>query len=63
MNEEYQQIDWDSVRIIQMPKYKWKCQICWQTWFHTEEGPNWFHRFMQRLCFGVKWTRLTEEEQ
>ena len=22
------------------------------------QEPNWFHRLMQRLCFGVRWRRV-----
>lgn len=24
---------------------------------YTSNPPNWFHRFMQRLLLGIKWTR------
>lgn len=25
--------------------------------FYTNKPPNWFHRFMQRIFFGFRWTR------
>lgn len=44
------------------PKYTWKCELHPSTYWHVQEGkqPNAFHRFMQRLCFGVKWTRVND---
>lgn len=44
------------------PKYAWKCELHPNTYWHVEEGkqPNAFHRFMQRLCFGVKWSRVDD---
>lgn len=46
--------------IFKQPVYAWKCQLIYGTYWHVEEGkqPNWFHRMMQRLCFGIKWERL-----
>lgn len=45
---------------IRDTKYTWKCELHPSTYFHVSEGkqPNAFHRFMQRLCFGVKWSRI-----
>jgi hypothetical protein len=47
---------------ILIPKYTWKCQLMEGTYWHVEEGkqPNVFHRFMQSLCFGFKWSRIDE---
>lgn len=47
---------------ILLPKYAWKCQLHSNTYWYVHEGkqPNAFHRFMQRLCFGVKWSRINE---
>lgn len=44
------------------PKYAWKCELHPNTYWQCEEGkqPNAFHRFMQRLCFGLKWTRIDD---
>lgn len=48
--------------ILQYPKMDWKCELHPNTHWHCEEGkqPNAFHRFMQRLCFGVKWTKVND---
>jgi hypothetical protein len=52
----------DGIYCINVPKMTWKCELHPMTFWHCEEGkqPNAFHRFMQRLCFGVKWTRIDE---
>jgi hypothetical protein len=46
--------------LLKTPNYVWKCQLVKNTWRMVEEGgePNWFHRKMQQLCFGIKWTRI-----
>lgn len=48
--------------IIAPPKMAWKCELHKNTFWHCEEGkqPNAFHRFMQRLCFGIKWSRVDD---
>jgi hypothetical protein len=48
-----------SVSGIKTPKYAWKCQLLPGTFWMVEEGkePNWFHRKMQELCFGIKWIK------
>ena len=45
---------------LKPPKYGWKCRLVHNTWWMVEEGrePNWFHRKMQELCFGVKWEKI-----
>jgi hypothetical protein len=47
---------------LSMPKYSWKCQLTHGTYWYVEEGkqPNAFHRFMQRLCFGIVWSKIDE---
>lgn len=37
----------------------WSCWLTESTVWTPPKGeePNTFHRFMQRLCFGVKWRR------
>lgn len=44
---------------IKQPKYTWKCQLIPGTYWMVEEGkqPNWFHRKMQELSFGIKWEK------
>lgn len=42
----------------------WECVVIsngqWSTTFRPVKGsePNWFHRKMQELCFGVKWRKV-----
>lgn len=45
---------------INTPKYTWRCQLHAGTYWYVEEHkvPNWFHRKMQQLCFGIKWEKL-----
>ena len=52
----------DEFRIFTGPKYTWKCELHPSTHWHVEEGkqPNAFHRFMQRICFGFKWSRIDD---
>lgn len=52
---------YEHMAILQ-PKMAWKCELHTNTFWHVEEDkqPNAFHRFMQRLCFGVKWTRVDD---
>lgn len=50
-------------RIIRAPDLRWKFVLCKQTnvsnmTFMVYDGPNWFHRLMQRLILGIIWTRL-----
>jgi hypothetical protein len=48
--------------IITPPKASWKCELHKGIFWNCEEGkqPNAFHRFMQRLFFGVKWSRVDD---
>lgn len=45
---------------IQKPKYTWKCELYPGTYWNVEDHrvPNWFHRKMQQLCFGIKWSKI-----
>ncbi len=40
----------------------WTMTFCENIQYTPEEGkePNWFHRKMQELCFGVKWKNRGE---
>ena len=49
------------------PPPDWECVLFgnpnvkgWSTVFRPPSGlePNWFHRKMQELCFGVKWKKV-----
>lgn len=42
---------------IEMPKYTWEAVIC-NYHYPVVTPPNRFHRFMQRLCFGIVWRKL-----
>lgn len=52
----------EEFKLLMGPKMSWKCELHPNTYWHCEEGkqPNAFHRFMQRLCFGVKWSRIDD---
>jgi len=52
--------EYNAAYTIKVPDYKWKCQLTKGTYYFVEEGkqPNAFHRFMQKLCFGVIWRRF-----
>lgn len=61
MNDyDYSMEPWNGEWKISLPTYAWKCELCKNTFWYVEEGkqPNAFHRFMQRLCFGIKWERI-----
>lgn len=47
---------------ITVPRPPWRCEIHGLT-FLCEEGkqPNAFHRFMLRLCFGIRWEYVGED--
>ena len=46
--------------VIKPPVYKWKCQLHPGTYWMVEDHrvPNWFHRKMQQLCFGIVWEKI-----
>lgn len=41
---------------------EWKCYLTGDMVLVPSKGnhPNWFHRQMQRLCFGFKWLKETK---
>jgi hypothetical protein len=41
------------------PEYKWTCDLFRDKTYvlYKNTAPNWFHRKMQELCFGVKWEK------
>jgi hypothetical protein len=45
---------------IKVPKYTWRCQLHPGTYWSVEDHrvPNRFHRWMQKLCFGVVWEKI-----
>ncbi len=45
--------------VIKQPKYTWRCQLHPGTYWMVEDHrvPNRFHRWMQKLCFGVVWEK------
>lgn len=52
----------EQYRFVQVPKYAWKVQMGGNyglTIMH-ETAPNWFHRKMQELILGFKWSRLEQ---
>lgn len=44
---------------LSMPKNSdWTAAFAGITYTPVEgKEPNWFHRFMQRLCFGIVWSK------
>jgi hypothetical protein len=50
----------EDLYTIRQTKYSWKCQLTPNAFWMVEEGnqPNWLHRKMQTLCFGIKWTKI-----
>lgn len=49
----------ETITSIKSPEYSdYKCEICGVTYIPLKgKEPNIFHRFMQELCFGVKWRK------
>lgn len=64
--EEEKTIDWSKLTYhgpvtgIKIPKYTWRCQLHPGTYWSVEDHrvPNRFHRWMQKLCFGVVWEKI-----
>lgn len=52
-------IDYECA-ILSVPHYTWQMKISPNTYFNVVEGsqPNRFHRFMQKLCFGIEWSKI-----
>ena len=48
--------------VISSPNYSWKCELAPNVFWNVEEGkqPNAFHRLMQELCFGFKWSKIDD---
>lgn len=46
--------------IFKPPTYTWRCQLHPGTYWNVEDHrvPNRFHRWMQKLCFGVVWEKI-----
>lgn len=56
----------DTFYFLNQPELsEWQCELVPHggATFHPCKGqvPNWFHRKMQELCFGVKWTKTREK--
>lgn len=51
------------IEIRQEPEYTWRCELTPKVHWYREEGeqPNAFHRMMQRIVFGFKWERISDE--
>lgn len=48
---------YEGMSILNLPKYTWQYRFGDLT-VHCTKAPNRFHRFMQRMCFGIQWTKL-----
>ena len=48
--------------VISSPNYSWKCELAPNVFWNVEEGkqPNAFHRWMQKICFGFKWSKIDD---
>lgn len=47
----------NSSRVIRTPVYVGEAYFC-GVYYQLTEMPNWFHRMMWTLVFGVKWRRF-----
>ena len=47
-----------SLLTFHTPQFTWQAQILDSVVYKVEKPPNRFHRFMQRLCFGIVWSKL-----
>ena len=49
---------------ISPPNYTWKVRLIHNVYYMVEKDkqPNLFHRKMQELCFGVKWSRVNDQD-
>lgn len=49
-----------GARIQPLAMSDWQCRLNPHTVYRPRKGdePNAFHRFMQWLCFGVRWERV-----
>lgn len=68
MNEAWKKSSADSYTrkynpefAIPTPKYTWKLELHPDTFWMVEDHrvPNWFHRKMQELCFGLRWIKIS----
>ena len=52
----------EGIELIKPYKYTWRCQLHPGTYWMVEDHrvPNWFHRKMQTLCFGIKWQKIKD---
>lgn len=54
-------ITMENHKVLETPKYSdWQIELVKGTrWIVVEGGVRcWFHRKMQELCFGIKWTKV-----
>ena len=60
MDTEETKYSADRINFIRQPKYAWRCWLTYNMYWSLENGkqPNWFHRKMQELCFGIKWEKI-----
>ena len=52
-----------SFDAIEIPKMSWRCEVSpgWTWYFEDGKQPNWFHRKMQGLVLGIRWSRINQE--
>lgn len=46
--------------VLRPPKYSYHLHITPSFIINIVEGrePNWFHRWMQKICFGFRWEKI-----
>ena len=44
---------------IGLNEHQYELEMPHRLFFLLESRPGWFHRLMQRLCFGFKWSTRT----
>lgn len=47
-----------TYRMVIPPSPNWKIHITGNTYFTVVGAPNAFNRWMQRICFGVRWEKI-----
>ena len=55
-----------QIRTLSLPKYVGSYSIGnGDDWLHINftHKPNWFHRTMMKICFGIQWFDIKNTEQ
>ena len=66
MADEYSEnltVTGDNIKTCRMvipPSPNWKIHITGNTYVTVNGAPNAFNRWMQRICFGLRWERIAK---